>query len=59
MGLVDYIIIALVVLILGGAGLYVYRSKKSEKKCIGCPQGGNCGAGNCKGCGYGNYGEKA
>ena len=59
MGIIDYSIIAVILLILGAAGLYVYKSKKSGKKCIGCPQGGNCGAGDCKGCGYGNYKEKA
>lgn len=59
MGMADYIIIAVEVLILGAAGLYVYKAKKSGKKCIGCPHSGNCSAGNCKGCGYGNFSDKA
>lgn len=50
MGMVDYIIIAVVVLILGAAGRYVYKAKKSGKKCIGCPHGGSCSASGCKGC---------
>lgn len=59
MGLVDYIIIALVVLILGAAGLYVYKAKKSGKKCIGCPDGGSCSASGCKSCNCGNCCEKS
>ena len=38
----NFILIAVLVLILGGAGLYVYKAKKSGKKCIGCPSGGKC-----------------
>jgi len=47
----DLIIIAVVALIVGGAGLYIYRAKKRGEKCIGCPAarngacGGNCGCG--------------
>ena len=37
MGAVDYVIIALVALILGGAAWYVWRAKKKGAKCIGCP----------------------
>ena len=39
-------------LIAGGliaAALYVYRAKKSGKKCIGCPDPGSC-SGGCAGC---------
>lgn len=50
MGAVDYIIIFVVVLILGAAGLYVYKAKKSGKKCIGCPDGGTSCAGSCSSC---------
>ena len=50
MGLIDYAIIAVVVLILGAAGAYVYKAKKSGKKCIGCPDSGSCCANGCKGC---------
>ena len=42
MNLTDFIIIAVVVLILGLAGFYVYRAKKSGKKCVGCPDGCSC-----------------
>jgi len=50
---IDYIIIAIVVLILGFSLWFIRKSKKSGKKCIGCPSGSNCsnGCGNCAGCG--------
>jgi hypothetical protein len=46
---IDYILIALVIAILGGAAFYIYKAKKSGKKCIGCPDSGSC-SGNCSGC---------
>lgn len=61
----DIIVIAIIVVIVGLAAFYVYKAKKSGKKCIGCPDGcscstkdkgnkvsscgGNCGC--CSGCG--------
>ena len=57
MGPVDYVIIAVIALIIGGAALYIYKAKKSGKKCIGCPDGATCTgkcsgcSGNCGGCG--------
>ena len=50
---IDYLIIAVVLIILGSAGWYIYKAKKSGKKCIGCPDSGTC-SGNCSGC-SGNY----
>ena len=55
MGTVDFIIIAIIALIVGGAVVYIINAKKSGKKCIGCPdssacsKNGSCG-GNCSGC---------
>ena len=50
----DILIIAIIAAILGAAGFYVYKSKKSGKKCIGCPDGCSCGSKNnpdgCCGC---------
>jgi len=43
---VDILIIAIVVAIVGLAAWYVYKAKKSGKKCIGCPDSGSC-SGNC------------
>ena len=45
----DLIIIAIVGLIVGLAGGYVYREQKKGRKCIGCPHSGTCG-GSCGGC---------
>jgi len=52
MGPIDYVVIAVIALIVGLAGLYVCKAKKSGKKCIGCPDGGSC-SGNCSGCNCG------
>ena len=56
MGPVDYIILAIVAVVLGLAGWFIYRSKKSGKRCIGCPDSSRC-AGKCDGC-YGGCGCK-
>lgn len=45
----NVIIIAVVLVIVGLAGLYIYKAKKSGKKCIGCPDSGSC-SGHCKSC---------
>ena len=45
----NLIIILIVVAVIGLAGFYIYKSKKSGKKCIGCPDSGAC-SGNCSGC---------
>ena len=37
--MIDYIILAIVALILGCAIWYIVKAKKSGKKCIGCPDG--------------------
>jgi hypothetical protein len=43
----DYVILAVVAGVLILCGLYLYRSKKKGRACVGCP--GNCGScgGNC------------
>ena len=53
----NLITFAVLVLIVGGAGLYIYKAKKSGVKCIGCPSGATCGkagesgcCGGCSGC---------
>ncbi len=47
----DIIIVAVLVIILGLAGFYIYKAKKSGKKCIGCPDGCSCGSkSGCSGC---------
>lgn len=52
MGIKDVIIIAAIVIIIGLAVLYIYKAKKSGKKCIGCPDSCSCSAkqkSNCHG----------
>ncbi len=44
--IVNIILIAILVLIIGAAILYVIKSFKSGKKCIGCPDGCSCGSKN-------------
>ncbi len=46
---VDYVVIGVILLVLGVAALCIYRSKKSGKRCIGCPDSGSC-SGNCGSC---------
>ena len=50
MNLADYIALALIVVILGGALLYIFRAKKKGTQCIGCPSNGSCSAKGCCGC---------
>ncbi len=45
----DIIIVAVLALIIGLASLYVYKAKKSGKKCIGCPSSNSC-SGACSSC---------
>lgn len=56
----NVIVIAVLVLIVAFAAIYIIRAKKSGKKCIGCPSGGcsskdggcsgncSCCSGNCE-----------
>ncbi len=39
----NILIVVSIVLIIGLAGFYVYKSKKSGSNCIGCPDGCSCG----------------
>ena len=45
---VDFLVIAVIAAIIGLAAWYVYKAKKSGKKCIGCPEG-TC-SGGCSHC---------
>ena len=44
MTLTDIIILGIVLAIVAAAALYVYKAKKSGKKCIGCPDADTCAA---------------
>ena len=45
----DILVLAVIALMVGGAGLYIYKAKKRGAKCIGCPNSKSC-----SGCGCGN-----
>ncbi|MGN1316654.1 MAG: hypothetical protein ACI4VW_06260 [Acutalibacteraceae bacterium] len=55
----NFIVAAVVILIIGGALGYVIKAKSRGVKCIGCPEGEKCGSknktsacsGNCSCCG--------
>lgn len=53
----NFVIAAIIVVILALAVWYIYKAKKSGKKCIGCPDGGSC-SGGC-GCGCGGQSNDA
>ena len=46
---VDWLIIGILLIIAAAAIFAIYRSKKSGKKCIGCPDSENC-SGCCSNC---------
>lgn len=39
----NFIIIAIIVLVLGGVVFYLIKAKKSGDRCIGCPYAKKCG----------------
>ena len=47
----NFIIGALLLLVIGGAVLYLVRAKKAGVKCVGCPHGAECAAKKNGGCG--------
>lgn len=49
----NFIIIAVIALIIGFAVFYICKEKKRGVKCIGCSESCNCskGCGSCSGCG--------
>lgn len=46
--MVDLIALAVIAAVIGLAAGYVYKAKKRGVRCVGCPNGGNCGS--CPGC---------
>ena len=46
----DIVLLAVIALIVGGAGVYIYKAKKRGAKCIGCPNGGKGCSCGCSGC---------
>jgi len=49
----DFILAAILLVMIGGAAAYIAKAKKSGAKCIGCPSDGACaqkGSASCCGC---------
>lgn len=55
--MVDFIIIAILVILVGAAVAYIVKAKKSGVKCIGCSAAGGCSHNNNSGCGCGCSGD--
>ena len=49
MSAIDWAVLGLILLTVGGAVTYIVRAKKKGQKCIGCPDSKTCG-GNCALC---------
>ena len=45
--MINLMIIILVALIVGSAGLYIYKAKKRGHACVGCPHAKTCGSKCC------------
>ena len=43
----EIIAVAVALLILAGAVVYIVKQKKKGRKCIGCPYGGGCQSCSC------------
>ena len=54
--MIDWIVIAIVVAVVGAALGYIIRAKRRGVHCIGCPDGGCCGASSALGGGEGHCG---
>lgn len=46
--MVNFIIIGILIIIVGGAIIYIVKEKKKGTKCIGCPASGCCNKNGCK-----------
>ena len=50
----NFIVIAVIAVIVGASALYICKAKKRGVKCVGCPDSGSCASkscsGNCGGC---------
>ena len=50
----NFIIVCVLMIIQLGAILYIYKAKKSGKKCVSCPYAKTCTGGNSPCCGIKN-----
>lgn len=42
--MINVILTVILAVIIGGAGYYIYKSRKSGASCIGCPEARHCAA---------------
>ena len=47
--MIDFVIVLIIVVIVGGALAYIRKEKKRGVRCVGCPSGGICN-GKCASC---------
>lgn len=45
--MIDFLLTAILVLVVGGASLFIYKEKKNGVKCVGCPNAKNCAKMHC------------
>ncbi len=45
--IVNIVLVAVLVIIVGAALIYLYKAKKSGQKCVGCPYAKKCGSAKC------------
>ena len=45
--IVNVVLVAVLVIIVGAASIYLYKAKKSGQKCVGCPYAKKCGSTKC------------
>ena len=55
----DFIIVAVILIVVGCAAGYIIKAKKGGQKCIGCPSSKTCAGKNCScGCSFDANNEK-
>lgn len=45
--MINIILAAVIVVIVGSAAFYLYKAKKRGEKCVGCPYAKQCGSQKC------------
>lgn len=57
----DFIVIAILLICVGAAAMYIIKEKKKGTRCIGCPAAGECSRkhSEASGCSCGSAGESS
>lgn len=48
--MINYILVAIILICVGSAVFYIAKAKKSGQKCIGCPDSKSCSKSGCHAC---------